>query len=202
MKNHLQFSWWKYLLVLLIPAVIWSSVFKALAEPKPDERVGVLYVGQSLNAALLQQQLTDALPELSDQPLLEVTVTQTEIPELSYRNVLVSRTFEYDIMIIEESSLQPGGNQMIFGTLPDALQESFPGGIFYTEDAGEGEMLPVGMILDPGVKTRFSACYTGDQRCYLFFSPESVNFDTRNGNGNPGNDAALQATYYLLERTP
>lgn len=202
MKNHLQFSWWKYLLVLLIPAVIWTSVFQALAKPNADERVGVLYVGQSLDAELLQQQLAAALPELSTQPLLAVTVTQTEIPELNYRNILISRTFDYDIIIIEKSSLQPDGNQMIFNFLPEGLQACFPGASFYSEDGGEGEMLPVGMVLDPDSGSRFFDFCRTDEPCYLFFSPESVNFDTKNGNGNPGNDAALQTAYYLLEVTP
>jgi hypothetical protein len=26
MKNHLQFNWWKYLVILLIPIIVWCSI--------------------------------------------------------------------------------------------------------------------------------------------------------------------------------
>lgn len=198
MKQHLLFSWWKYLLALVLPVAVWCSVFHNLAQPAPEKTLRIYYVGDQLDARLLEQTLTQVLPEMTRQDLLSVTVDQGQLAGIHYGDLMAARAYDYDLVIVEEDSFQPSGNQHIFGVMSTELLSCFPGGDFYMEDGGQGEMLPTGFILPAG----FAGCHRGQTSCYLFVGPRCVSLDARNGQGIAGNDAALQAIYFLLEMTP
>lgn len=199
MRNHLQFNWWKYLAVIVLPVILWCSVFSAIAEPNSDQQVNVLYVGESLDTQSLRQQLADAMPQLTQQQIKSVAVDTALLDGSSYNALLTARCFDYDILILEESSLQKNTGQTVFTRLTSKLLEQFPNTPHYTEEVEDGGTLAFGLVLYDGTaENTFSACYTGSQTCYLFISPYSVNFDTLNENGTAGNDAALKAAQYLL----
>ena len=199
MKNHLQFNWWKYLVIILIPIILWCSVFSALKKPGPDQRMHILYIGSELDAEGLQVQLANALPNLTNQQLKAVTVTVAAPGEAAYSTLEV-RCFDYDIFIFEQSSMPENVGQAVFVRLTDSLLEQFPGAELYQEDVIDAGILTYGFRI--AANTRFAAHYSGDQTCYLFVSPRSENFDTLNENGRAGNDAALRTAQYLLEITP
>ena len=201
MRNHLQYNWWKYLAIVLIPITLWCTIFSTLKAPQPDERVNILYIGSHLDAGSLQSQLTTALPNLTEQPLRSVTVTVADGKELSYSTLDV-RCFDYDILIFEESSMPENVGQAVFVRLTDSLLEQLPHTAAYQEAVSDAGILTYGFQITPAGKTRFNACYSGSQCCYLFISPRSVNFDTLNENGRPGNDGGLKAVQYLLEILP
>ena len=99
---------------------------------------------------------------------------------------------EYDLIVIEESCLPEKVGQRVFREFSPELVSLFSAAPFYEETVENAEK-NFGFLLEPGEKTNFSAFYSGNNTCYLFFSPESVNC-------NPsGNDAALKAAYYLME---
>ena len=198
MKHHLQFNWWKYLLILLIPILIWCSVFDALKKPAPDQRLHILYIGESLDAEALQTELINALPSLTLQQLKAVTVTVAGPGETAYSTLEV-RCFDYDILIFEESSMPKNVGQAVFVRLTDQLLQQFPDTTLYQEDVVDAGSLTYGFLLPSG--SRFAEHYSGSQTCCLFISPRSENFDTLNENGRTGNDAALKAVQYLLEMT-
>lgn len=198
MKHHLQYNWWKYIAILLLPVILWVSIFDILKKPDADERLHILYIGQSLDTAALEQQLKNVLPTRSSQDLKEIRV---QAEQYSDSTVLTARCFDYDIILIEAPDSPESIGQRVFSVLTPELAKQFPEAVLYTENT-DTETLPYGFILDPSVKTGFSACYTGTEKCYLFFSPESVNLDTCNGKGAAGHDGALQAAQYLLEITP
>ncbi len=200
MKNHLQFNWWKYILIFLIPVILWCSVFSALKAPDPHQRVHILYIGSSLDAEGLQAQLADALPDLTQQQLKAVTVTVASPGELSYSTLEV-RCFDYDILVFEESSMPKNVGQAVFVRLTDELIEQFPSAALYQEDVADAGVLTYGFQIDCTGHSPFAAHYSGRENCYLFVSPQSVNFDTLNENGRAGNDGALKAAQYLLEMT-
>ena len=199
MRNRLQFHWWKYLVVILLPIVLWTSVFSSLQAPTPEQRVHILYVGKSLDTQKLQDQLTTALPGLTTQPLKSVTVTASDTQALSY-NTLDVRCFDYDILIFEESSMPQNVGQAVFVRLTDALLKQFLNGIYYQENVEDAGILTYGFVISPTDQTPLTDCYSGTENCYLFISPRSVNFDTLNENGRAGNDAGLKAAQYLLEK--
>lgn len=202
MRNQFQFTWWKYLFAILIPIALWCSIFDILAQPAKHERLNILYVGSNLDSISLQQEITSILPELTDQPIKSVCVDAVSSEEMESASVLTARTFEYDILIFEESSKISNMGQNVFASLSDELISHFPDTPLYTENTEVGP-LTYGLILFDGTSAnRFSACYSGKETCYLFISPKSENFDTLNQNGEAGNDAALKTAQYLLELTP
>ena len=198
MKNHLQFNWWKYLALLLIPTIVWCSIFSAIKKPAPDQRVHILYIGENLDAEGLQTELKNALPGLTSQQLKAVTVTVAPPGETAYSTLEV-RCFDYDILIFEESSMPKNTGQAVFVRLTDGLLQQFPNAQLYQENVEDAGILTYGFLLHTG--TRFAEYYAGKQTCCLFISPRSENFDTLNENGRAGNDGALKAVQYLLEMT-
>ena len=204
MKNHLEYNWWIYLLILILPIFLWCSVFNILAKPAPEEQLNVLYVGQQLDAQALQQQLEQAMPALTQQELLQIHVNTEIVGPAELSMILTARIFYYDLIIVQESYCTNYIGQNVFGMIPPALLEQFPDAQIYTEEIPkENLVLNFGFIVYDGTtRNRFSAHYQGEETCYLFLSPKSVNFDTLNKNGEKGNDAALKAAQYLLEAAP
>lgn len=198
MKNHLQYNWWKYLLLALIPVILWCSIFSSLKAPDPDQRVHILYIGSHLDTQALEKQLAAALPQRTRQQLKAITLTQADTADLSYATLEV-RCFDYDILIFEESHMPQNVGQAVFVRLTEELLQQFPNADLYREDVADAGILTYGFRLSPAARTPFTAHYTGQETCYLFVSPQSVNFNTLNETGRAGNDGALQAAQYLLE---
>lgn len=200
MRRHLQYNWWKYLLVILLPVIIWLTVFEQMAKPANNERLHVLYVGESLDSQSLQRELTHQLPQMSKQVLQEITVTQVSPAGISYTEYLTARCFDYDLLILSPDWCPEGIGQAVFSRIPTALLASFPSSDVYTEAVEESD-LPYAFVL-PETSPFYSFSSDRGRPCLLFPSPESVNLDGKNGKGNLGDDAALQAMRYLLGVNP
>lgn len=199
MKRHLQIHWWKYAAVLLISVLFWNGLFGILAAPKRTQQINILFVGTDLDTQMLQAKLSENLPA----SIREVRVTAVTFDEASYKSKLSAYSVTNDLIIIEQSHLAENVGQNIFARLTDGMLARFPDAAVYTEQVEESKTLPFGFVLYDGeTQNHFSACYSGNELCYVFCSPDSVNFDTLNENGKPGNDAALQTLQYLLEMTP
>lgn len=200
MRSYLQFHWWKYLLVILLPVIVWCSVFDAAAKPAPNEQVNVLLIGESFDTAAMEEAIATALPSLTEQALRRFSVSTMVIGDTGYASLLTARCFDYDILIFEESSIPENLGQDVFVRLTDPLLAQFPGLSPYTETIPEGDELVYGLWIPDNA--RFSGFYTGSARCCLFVSPYSVNFDTLNETGTAGQDGALKCAQYLLECEP
>lgn len=197
LKRHMQYNWWKYLLVILAAIILWCTVFRALAQPKDNEKLNVLFVGEGLDTKKLEQTVTGMLPQLTDQFVRQVKVTQTRLEGREAYEILQMRTYEYDIVIISQSCLQENmGNALFSGAMTEKMQAHFAGVQFHAEPQGE-RMVPSGIVLDPD--SGFCAFYNGQETCYLFASPQSVNFDGLNGLGQAGDDCALRIMEYFVE---
>lgn len=200
MKRHLQYNWWKYLLAILLPLIIWSTVFEQMSKPASNARLRVLYVGDGLDSSEFQQELTLQLSELSTQVLQEITVTQVSPIGISYTEYLTARCFDYDLLILSPDWCPEGIGQAVFSRILPALLDSFPSSDVYTEVVEKSD-LPYAFVL-PETSPFYSFSSDRGRPCLLFPSPESVNLDKKNGNGDLGDDAALQAMRYLLEVYP
>lgn len=197
MRRHLQYNWWKYLLVVLLPVIIWLTVFTQMAKPASNARLRVLYVGDGLDPSGFQQELTLQLSELSTQVLQEIAVTQVSPVGISYTEYLTVRCFDYDLLILSPDWCPEGIGQAVFSRIPPALLDSFPSSDVYTEVVEKSD-LPYAFVL-PETSPFYSFSSDKGRPCLLFPSPESVNLDKKNGKGDLGDDAALQAMRYLLE---
>lgn len=184
MKRYWQYNWWKYVAVILLPIILWTTLFDILKQPAPEERLRILYIGESLNTAALEEELAAWLPDHTAQKLKEISVNTEQRCDTT---LLTARCFEYDIIIIENPHLPQNVGRQVFSSLSEHRQ--FPNAALYYE-----EEIPCGYLLEAETSTGFSAHYAGQNTCCLFFSPESVNCDPE-----AGTDAALQAAKYLLE---
>ena len=200
MRRHLQYNWWKYLLVVLLPVIIWLTVFAQMAKPASNTRLRVLYVGDGLDPSGFQQELTLQLSELSTQVLQEIAVTQVSPVGISYTEYLTARCFDYDLLILSPDWCPEGIGRAVFSRIPTALLSSFPSSDVYTEVVEKSD-LPYAFVL-PETSPFYSFSSDKGRPCLLFPSPESVNLDGKNEKGNLGDDAALQAMRYLLEVYP
>lgn len=200
MKNIIQSHWGKYLAVILIPIVLWAAIFSVLKKPASNEKLSILFVGSELDSGSLRQTVEQVLPELSDQKLQKITVAQAVPGNMSYFDFMRSQSFRYDIIIMTQSQFRENTGQSLFPALSKALQDAFPHAQLYTESTTDLGELPYGLILRDGLqKNRFSSFYSGNEICYLFFSPDTVNLAGKNGIGSPSDDCALKIAEYLLE---
>lgn len=198
MKRHLQYQWWKYLLAVLLPIVIWSVLFDIAGKPKKNERLHILFIGETLDTQALQNDLSGILPQMTSTSLRDITVTQTLPNGLPVGELLTARQFDADIVILAAEQCPEAVGQNFFSPLTDAMTEYFSGCTLYAETA-DNTNLSYGFILSG--KTKFASYLTAKTDCILFFSSESVNLGLLNGKGKAEDDAALCAAEFLLEES-
>lgn len=198
MKRHFQYHWWKYLLVVLLPILLWCAVFDAAAKPKQNERLRVLFIGQGLDVQALQDDLSTRLSQMTGQRIKEITVSQTVTNGVPIGELLTARQFSYDLVILAADEMPDAVGQNFFAPLPAALTDRLSQGTPYTETA-EDEEISYGFVLSE--ESRFSAYLTKQDGCIVFFSKESVNVAALNGKGNADDDAAICAAEFLLEES-
>lgn len=196
MKRHFQYHWWKYLLAVLLPIIVWYAVFDAACKPKNNERLRVLYIGEALNVQALQEDLTEYLAQMSDQELTEIKVTQTLPDGIPIGELLTARQFEYDLIILASDRMPESAGQNFFSPLSTPILERFSAQTLYSESV-EGRPVSYGFAVKEN--SRFASYLMQQTDCTLLFSTETVNCDALNGKGKRGDDAALCAAEFLLE---
>ena len=200
-SGHLQYNWWKYLLVILLPIFLWCSVFDVLAKPKDNERLHVLFVGNDLDAVSLQQTLEETIPTLTDQRIKEVkVVTELAAGEI-YGRKMTTYSYEFDLIIVSQSFMRDNTGQF-FRRLPMDGLPGYETVKLHTEKVEDGEYTaPFGFVLwEPGVKNNFGKFYSGNEICYLFFSTQSVNLYPLFEGSAEGNNVAVAALDFLLQK--
>lgn len=199
--GHLQYNWWKYLLVIILPIVLWCTVFDVLAKPKDNERLHILFVGDGLDAIALRQTLEEALPDLTQQKIKEVKVTTDYAAGEIYGQKLTTYSYEFDLIIVSQSFMRDNTGQF-FRRLPMDGLPGYEQGKLYTEKVEDGAYIaPFGFVLwEPGVKNNFGNFYSGNEICYLFFSTQSVNLYPLFGGSAEGDNAAVVALDFLMKK--
>ena len=197
-KGHLQYDWWKYVAALLIPLLLWCSVFSVLKKPKANERLHILLLGTELNCQTIEQELTTYLQENYSQEIKSVQVTMAQYSEENYKNQLLSATYSYDIIIISENQMKDTVGQDYFFILPTEMGASEIQ--LYYETVNE-QSLPFGVVLFDGKQENtFSKHYTGTERCFAFISPQTENLYPFNTKSNEENNATVIAWQWLMEK--
>ena len=196
--GHLQYDWWKYVAVLLIPLILWCSVFSIMKKPKANERLHILFLGTGLNCQAMEQELTVYLQENTAQKLKSVQVTMAEFSEENYANQLMAATYSYDIIIISDNQMKDTVGQDYFFVLPETLQGTE---ITLYEETVNDENLPFGAVVCDGLRgNTFGKYYSGTQKCYAFISPQTENLYPVNTKSGEGNNATVIAWQWLMEK--
>lgn len=192
---HLQYHWWQYVLLTVLSIMIWTAVFDGLAKPARNEKVGIVFFGDTLDVTALHTDLTDAIDSLTQQEIAYIDVSQTIADRTHLATLLVARTYDYDLLVLPAEAVDMLSAYGFFSPLPD-IWKDIP---TYSQEK-DGTSVAYGLeIYRPGSQNRFSSFCSGEQTYYVFLSKESVNLAGLNGNGAPSDDAALRMLEYLLE---
>lgn len=194
--GHLQYAWWKYMAVLLIPLVLWCSVFSVLKKPNTNERLHILFLGAGLDTAAMEQELKNYLQDQTTQELKTVQIAVAEYADESYANQLMAATYAYDIIIISQKQMKNAVGQGYFFVLPEQLRTDS-----LYEETVDGEKMSFGAVIFDGVqKNTFGKYYSGTEYCYAFISPQTVNLYPLNAGSREGDNAAVIAWQWLMEK--
>lgn len=195
-KTHMQYHWWKYVLVLVTAICAWSWVFHAIAQPAENECLSILLVGENFAVEALQTDIETVLPQLSQQTLSRIEVAKSNIQGDEAWRILQTRFYAYDLVIIEEEFLPDNMDAALgyHGMNADMLSR-FQEEILYIR-ASENTAVVYGFELG---QERLGAFYTGEGKCYCFPSPWSVNYAALNGRGREQDDCGLRVLEYLLK---
>ena len=197
LSAHLQYSWWKYVLLAVVSVMLWTAVFDTLGRPAKNEKVGIVFFGDSLDVTALHADLTDAVDGLTQQEIDYIDISQTFADHEHLGQILMARTYDCDLLILPAELVDGLSAYGFFMPLPESLQSTNT----YTQEK-DGETLAYGLeIYSPERQNRFSSFCSGDQTYYVFLSKESVNLAALNGNGTQTDDAALRILEYLLEES-
>ncbi len=124
LQNHLTYSWWKYALVAILSAAIWSIIFTVTAYRPPEEKkivIGVYGFGnQEVANAYMAQVQQEYLPDMEQMEVVYLTPD-----ELSGDMVLSIRVAarECDVYILPRQQFQSYAGQSAFMALDEVLPE-------------------------------------------------------------------------------
>ena len=196
-KAHLQYSWWKYLVIAMVSVTVWMLVFDGLDAPKKNEKLRVTCVGDGFLCAELEAALVQELPGQTTQKIKKVAVeSPINGQSRDYHSVMATRAYGADLIIVEESAMTEAFGQSYCVPLPvEKLPAYLTGVEYYTENDTVYGIL----LYDGSTPNAFSEFYSGGERCYVFITHTCVNAAGIMGNGKSGDDAALRAIALLLE---
>lgn len=183
---------WKYIAVAAVVVFVWISVFQALGRIKDNERLAIEVYNADVENLALRDELAGALPGMTGQHILELYVDDVECsPGQTYADeILTAQLLHSDLVIMPEDLLGRLDMKLYFAELPEPLKSGWPEDRYYVFDGKR-----CGILLDD--ESPFAKYCRSEGRFYLLLSGASVNLDGLNGRGEKGDDAALQALYYL-----
>lgn len=195
LSEHLQHSWWKYLLIALLIVSVWMIVFNKLAVPADNEKIAVTFIGSKLDTAAFEKGLHSAVSERTTQKIVDVSVeTAISNDDYMFSMIMATRLITKDLFIVEKKYLTEDFCKDYFLPLPqEKIMQIFPDAELYSDNG-----VAYGFVLD--ADCNFSAFYGGDDGCVAFISSNSVNAMQLYGKGEPSDDAAIQAIRFLLEK--
>lgn len=207
--SHLQYSGWKYLVVLLVAIIFWSTIFTALGQPKADEKVSIACFVDQVDIDLIYSELNSNKENITKQKIKEISAESILSTDSMLSALLATRKITSDLLIVGESSLSADPNSSLAidpkSFVPfseEKLEELLAGRVeniefYYIEEYTVGIYLN---NVDGISEGRFGDFYNGNERCVVFFSNESVNLGALYDLGDPKNQAAIDVLVYLLTK--
>ena len=191
---HLQYAWWKYLLVALAISLGWTALFTQFAATKDEEKVAILYMGEQLQYEELQQCLWGNKSDITNQTLKKVTVEKIANAGSYFNGIISTRIYEKDIIILTEDLMHEYVGRNFFEPLPLEKIAWVNSTSLYMEDGK-----PYGFIVSGGDGSLLGQYIGTQEKVYVFLSSQSVNLDRLYGKGVSGYDAALQMLRFMME---
>lgn len=195
-KAHMQYHWWKYALVLMTAVCVWGWTFHAVAQPKENERLHILLVGESFDEKSLESDLMQMLPNLTQQELRQIKVTQSKIIGDDAWRILQARFYEYDLVIIDEAYLPRNIDAAVdYQGMTKEMLLHFSKEMLYAVTSANGT---AAYGFEAGEEANLNQYFSGEGKCYCFPSPWSVNYAALNGSGSEQDDCGQKVLEYLL----
>ena len=191
--NHLQYSWWAYILTAVFVIGLWLTVFGILAKPKNDEKLAIAFIGKNFDDSAFEDDLPNIIESSTNQRVKEVFV-ESIYSENNYTldTIIVTRLQGTTDLFIWEGELK-GGLEDRYALYDENIVNSVLGEVTYHRVNGEAYAIRLN-----SENKNFKKYYKGSEDCWLLMSPNSVNFGGANGKGKTENDAAIQVIKYLL----
>ena len=170
LQNHLQYSWWVYVLIAVLLVVFWEFVFDNLEKPAPEEKLYVSFLGETFDTDGLQSQMEQVYASTGIKDIfVERTAVQDNLNDLLY----VRSQGEFDAVIVPQSLLFDGLGDTYFEPLDKDQMRQYFGDITFYEENGQA----YGILLSGEA---FRQYYPSEESCYLFVAPVSVHFGSEN----------------------
>ena len=189
-KTFFRYFYWLYILILILTISIWTTIFDNLGKNKPYEEINIIYFGSDLDAGKLKYDL-EVLSSDFVQDIKTVNIEVRKTEDYFFYTLLSTKITTNDIILISEEYMNDYIGQSYFRTLINVNIDAK----YYEESS-----IRYGIVLcDEEVReNKFSEYYTGEEKVYLFLSPESVNLGMLYNNGKKENDAAIKVAEYLV----
>ncbi len=194
-STYLQYHWWKYLLLAVISAAVWTAVFDSLARPDRNEKVGIAFFGDGLDVQGLHDEVSGAIERLTDQQISVVDVEQVIVDRDLLGSAVTARSYDCDLLVLTADTADLLPAHGFFCPIPDDWEDV---SVYSQERDGVSTAYGV-KICGPGAANRFSRFCRDDSIYYVFLSRESVNLAGLNGQGSLSDDAAMRVLEYLME---
>lgn len=125
-QNHMVYSWWKYVLLVIFAVVGWNLVYTMTKyQPPPDKRLSVYFVTYPISSEsmeLLQNSILQEIPELEEVNVISVVLTEED----DYYGSMQLSTYvgagEGDIFIMSSSQFNRFAGSGAFFPLEEAIE--------------------------------------------------------------------------------
>jgi len=136
-KNYWAYSWWKYLLAILLPCLVWPYAFYLKDRPKDNEELQIFIAAQKVKN---YAPLTSARDVLSEQGILSLDAYLSPSTGTSYNAALDLQGIDSsDLLIIPSDSTNFSTYALAgdFVPLDDSLWNKLPSGYeAYSDEKG------------------------------------------------------------------
>lgn len=213
--QSLQYTWWIYLLIIIIPFFLYKTIYTAILEPKDFEKVEIaIFSKNEFNASLFNSDFDNIVSSINDN-ILSNTIKRVRIDSIfsdssTFGQLLLARKQVCDIIIVEENQILKSNeiktkDKFInitsnFKRIDEvefintySSKHNIDKISFYKIDD-----VPYGIILTSD-NNNFSK-YSNSSKTYVaLFQNSSINNGTTKNNTHNNNTGVLDVIAYLLE---
>jgi len=194
-KGNFRYNFLKYIIVIILPVIIWHAVFYFVYRTRDNERVKILFWGDGLDTAALNSALAENISDIAGGVIEYAEIRSTTVD----KSYISAYQAIYDIIIFSDDFMAEniGQNYGFFCFNAQGFADIFGEGVIaYTEKYNDSILY---YAVELSGSCVFAQYCTGERKCYMFFSSESVNLGDFNGNGNEEDDAALKVAQYFTQ---
>lgn len=192
-KNHFQYRWWLYVVLTVAVIALWITLFGILGRVDDTEKFHITFIGSGFDDRMFKSDLPDVIKSNSKQNIEQINVESiVEESDYALTMLLSTRTQGSTDLFIWSGELKGNLGDMFARLNETALASKLGDNVVYLRDND-------GIYgIEITKNDTLSKYYSGNEKCYLFVSADSVNFGGINGKGAIENDVGLSIIKYLL----